>query len=120
MTDNELLSAIANMLNKNSKSLEYRMDSMEERFNHKIDTVEQRLNDKIDNVEKSLRHEILKINLNLEHNIEPRLRHIEECYISTYDRYKIEIERMDKMQLDIEVTQDVLREHGKALEALTA
>lgn len=131
MTNNELLSAIADMMNKNSKALEYRMDTMEKSLNDKIDRVEKVLNDKIDgveqcldnkidNVECSLRGEIQKINLKLENDIEPRLQNIEACYISTYDRYKIEVERMDKMQMDIEVLQDVVREHGDAIAALTA
>ena len=127
MTDNELLTAIANMMNKNSKALEYRMDSMEKSLNDKIDMVESRLNDKIDNVESSLRNEIHrvdneihKIHLKLENDIEPRLQNIEECYISTYDRYKVEVERMDKMQMDIEVLQDVAKEHGEAIAGLTA
>lgn len=156
MTDKELLSSIANLINTNSKMLEKRMDTMEERLNNKIDfvehslndkidCVEQRLNDKIDRVEQrlsgrmdglegrmnglenridsldskidrvetSLKHEIHQINLKLENNIEPRLQNIEECYLSTYERYKTSTEHIEKMQLDIEVLQDVVREHGK-------
>jgi len=109
MTDNELLSAIANMMNKNNKVI-FR----------KIDALEENLRAEIQKVNQNLQAQIYKINLNLENNIEPRLYHIEECYVSTYDRYKVETERLDKMQIDIEVMQDVIREHGQAIEMLTA
>lgn len=127
MTDNELLSAIANMMNKNNKAIFRKIDTLEEnlraeiqRLDRKIDTVEENLRAEIQKVEQNLQAQIHKINLNLENNIEPRLNHIEECYVSTYDRYKVETERLDKMQIDIEVMQDVIREHGQAIEMLTA
>ena len=138
MTDNELLSAIANMMNKNNKTILRKIDTLEEnlraeiqRLDQKIDMVDQNLRAEIQKVDQNLRAEIQKvdqnlqaqihkINLNLENNIELRLNHIEECYVSTYDRYKVETERLDKMQIDIEVMQDVIREHGQAIEMLTA
>lgn len=149
MSDNELLSAIANMMNKNTHALEYRMDEMKKELKEdihnldvKIDMVEQRLDAKIDGVEQKLTAKINevdqrlsaqlnevdqrlsaqidRINLNLENNIEPRLQNIEECYTSTYNKYKMEVEKQEKMQLDIEVLQDVVKEHGKVLQAITA
>lgn len=127
MTDNELLLAISNIVGKNTEYLESRIDTMGQTLNDRIDNVEQRLSNRIDNldikiddVEGRLGHEIRKINLKLENDIEPRLQNIENCYISTYERYKTSVEKIDKMQMDIEIIQDVVKEHGEAIQGLIA
>ena len=121
MTNNELYLAISELVNNNSKELEYRMDIMDHKIDaldHRIDALESRidaLDHKIDGVEKSLKDEIRSIHLKLENLIEPRLQNIEACYLSTFERYQVNVEKFDRMQLDIEVLKSIVRKHDEIL-----
>lgn len=48
MSDNELLLAISDIVGKNTKVLEHRIDRVENSLNKRIDEVEASLNNKID------------------------------------------------------------------------
>lgn len=149
MTDNELLLAISEIVNKNSKGLERRMDRLEtkidevedrlskkidevderlskkidevdERLSKKIDEVENRLSNKIDEVDRRLSMEIHNISLRMENRIEPRLDHIEECYLSVSKRYQDEADKIEKLEMNMEVVQSVVKEHSVKLNAMTA
>lgn len=56
MTNNELLLAISDIMDKKIKPIETRMDSMEETLTERIDMVEKRLDTKIDLLEERLEH----------------------------------------------------------------
>ena len=123
MTDNELLLSISSLMDKKLKPIESRMDSIE----RKIDTVEKNLNAKINNVESGLKADINRlessihrINLKLENIFEPRLSEIENCYLTTYERYKIGNEKFDKIETDISILQSVVMEHNKLLHIQSA
>lgn len=156
MTDNELLLAISNIVNANSKTLEGRMDRIEEKIdtvednltkrmdvleeilNDKIDAVEQRLDARIDLVEQRLDavdakltsqikevdqrlgNDVHAILLNMENVVMPRLNTIESCYTSTYDKYKDGTEKIERMEQDIDVLQDVVKNHSLRLQAKMA
>lgn len=134
MTDNELLMSISNLMDKKLKPIESRMDSIEQKIdtveknlNAKIDNVEENLTNRINNVENGLKAEINRldtsihmINLKLENIIEPRLYEIEDCYLSTYERYKIGNEKFDKIEMDISILQSVMKEHSIKLQAQSA
>lgn len=152
MTNDELYLALSELVNNNSKEIEYRMDTMEERLNNrmdgldakidnveeklsgridsldsKIDTVEAKLSGRIDSldakiggVEKSLGDQIRNINMCLENIIEPRLQNIEMCYVTTFERYKVNNEKFERMQLDIDVLKSVVRKHDEILCATPA
>ncbi len=122
MTSDELYLAISELINNNSKELEYRMDTMEERLSNridnldaKIDGVEANLHAEIVRVEKTLGDQIRNIYLCLENVIEPRLQNIEMCYVTTYERYKMNNEKFECMQLDIDVLRSVVRKHDEIL-----
>lgn len=66
MTDNELLLAISDMLDK-------KMDAMQKQIRNDID---------------ELKKDVLLLKLDNENTIIPRLQNIESCYTSTYNRYK--------------------------------
>lgn len=54
MSDNELLLAIADIVGRNTKSLEHRIDRVETSLNNKIDEVDQRLSAKIESIEMNV------------------------------------------------------------------
>lgn len=149
MTDNELLLSISNIMDKKLYPLEQRMDvfdekldklekklttkidsveqnlnskidTVEQNLNSKIDTVEQNLNSRIDTVEQNLKHSIRLINLTLENNVVPRLNEIENCYISTSERYQRETDKIISLDTDMSVAKSVLLEHSNKLAALGA
>ena len=152
MTDNELLLAISDIMDKKihplevkissveeslsekidavekslndkinfvEKSLNDKIDSVEQNLNAKIDSVEQNLNAKIDSVERTLQNQIIKINLHLENNFSPRLQNIEDCYLSTYERYKNRNEQLDQLQLDVSVIKRVVIDHSERLKQIS-
>lgn len=90
MTDNELLLAISDMMDKKLKS--------------NLAPIENRLAD---------------IELTLENNIIPRLQNIESCYTSTYDRYKNYADKMQSAFDDIEIIKKVLAEHSEKLQRIS-
>ncbi|MBQ2901228.1 MAG: hypothetical protein IJE49_05215 [Agathobacter sp.] len=149
MTDNELLLAISDIVGKNTKTLEHRIDRVEDSLNKRIDRVEakidevdqrlsakidevdqrlsakidevdQRLSAKIDEVDQRLSKEVHNILLRMENIIEPRLDHIEACYISTSERYQDGTAKIEALEMNMEVVQSVVREHAKKLNAMTA
>ena len=89
MTDNELLLAISNIMDKKLKS--------------SLAPIENRLS---------------KIELTLENDIKPRLQNIESCYTSTYDRYRDNVEGYEAVQNDIELLKKAVTEHSEKLQRL--
>lgn len=148
MTNDQLYLAISELISDSSKENECRMNMFEKRINHRMDTLENSMNHrmdtletkfdtlerkfdaletkvdaldgKIDGVEESLSGQIHAINLKLENIIEPRLKHIEQCYVATSERYQENVEKMDRIQLDIEVLKSVVRKHDEILSAMPA
>jgi flagellar capping protein FliD len=96
MSDNELLLAISDMMDKKLKAT--------------LQPIENRL-DRIEN-------KITNISLTLENDIRPRLNTIESCYTDTYNRYKDYAEKMDAAFTDIEIMKKVITEHSEALQKL--
>lgn len=142
MSDNELLLAISDIVGKNSKALERRIDRVEvslnkrideveaslsnkieevdKRLSSKIDEVDKRLSNKIDEVDKRLSNDVHSVLLRMENIIEPRLNNIESCYTSTYEKYKDGAEKIETLEMNIAVVQSVVKEYGIKLNALTA
>ena len=110
-------------------NLDAKIDMVEERLNNridnldaKIDMVEERINNRIDNLDREMRSndtrlekQIKNIKMYLENVIEPRLQNIEECYTSTFDRYKVYAEKYEGLELDIEVIKSVVSKHNQIL-----
>lgn len=90
MTDNELLLAMSDMLDKKLKS--------------NLAPLENRLTN---------------IELTLENNILPRLQNIESCYTSTYERYKNYADKMEAAFEDIELLKKVVSDHSEKLKKIS-
>ena len=90
MSDNELLLAISEMLDK---KLDARLKPIEKRVKR------------------------IEVDL-LESQVIPRLNTIESCYTSTYDRYKNSVEKYEALKQDIEIMKKVITEHSEKLQKL--
>ena len=54
----------------------------------------------------------------LENNVLPRLDTIESCYVSTFNRYKDSVEKIDSMESDIDLLKKVVSEHSDKLQKI--
>ena len=91
MTDNELLLAISDMMDK---KLDARLQPIENRLKRiEIDS--------------------------LENNVIPRLNTIESCYTDTYNRYKDYADKMEAAFADIELLKKVVSEHSEKLQKIS-
>lgn len=121
MTDNELLLAISNIMDKKIHPLENRLDNIENRLDNienRLDNVENRL-DNVENDIQDLKFQVHKINLRLDNNITGQLREIQACYISTYERYKKGVEKNEQLYSDMELVKDVLKDHSQKLQKIS-
>ncbi len=90
MTDNELLLAISEMMDK---KLDARLNPIESRIKR------------------------IEVDL-LENNVIPRLNTIESCYTSTFDRYKDSVDDYESLKQDIAIIKKVVAEHSERLQRL--
>ena len=90
MTDNELLLAISDMMDK---KLDARLNPIESRIKR------------------------IEVDL-LENNVIPRLNTIESCYTSTFDRYKDSVDDYESLKQDIAIIKKVVAEHSEKLQKL--
>lgn len=90
MTDNELLLAISEMLDK---KLDARLNPIENRIKR------------------------IEVDM-LESQVIPRLNTIESCYTSTFDRYKDSVEDYEAIKQDISIMKNVITEHSEKLNKL--
>ncbi len=91
MTDNELLLAISDMMDK---KLDARLKPIENRIKR------------------------IEVDL-LENNVIPRLNTIESCYISTFDKYKDSVEDYEAIKQDISIMKKVITEHSEKLQRIS-
>lgn len=139
MNNTELLCAISDMMDQ---KLEEKLDrKLDQKFDQKLEPVIQRL----DRIEGTMDNEVLprikkledevlprikkledealprikKLEIHMENELIPRVSHIEECYISTYERYQRGIDQLDKMQADIDVIKIAVTSHSEAINKFT-
>lgn len=91
MTDNELLLAISDMMDK---KLDARLNPIESRIKR------------------------IEVDL-LENNVIPRLNTIESCYTSTFNRYKDSVEDYEAIKQDISIMKKVISEHSEKLQRIS-
>lgn len=71
------------------------------------------ISDIMDKKLQPLKEEIKQLKLQNENIIIPRLQNIENCYTSTYDRYKNSVEDYEAMKADIQIMKQVIQEHSE-------
>ena len=104
MTDNELLLALSDMMDK---KLDARLAPIENRFS--------RIENRLDRME----NKITAISSNIENNVVPQLDNITSCYTDTYDRYKDHSDRMEAVFDDVELLKKVVSEHSQKLQNIS-
>ena len=136
MNNNELLIAISNMMDQKLDEkvlpridhLEERFDGLEERFDgleERFDGLEERfdgLEERFDCLEEQfdgLKDRVKNIEITLENDVVPRLSHIEQCYIDTFERYQKGIDQLENMQRDIDVIKITVTGHSEELNKIT-
>lgn len=60
-----------------------------------------------------------KMQIQLETDFSPRLQNIESCYLSTYQRYSKGTEQIESMQLDIDVLKSTVIEHSEKFQRIS-
>ena len=125
MTDNELLLAISNMMDKKLdsrlKPIENDIKSLKGDVSELKSDVSELKRDvsNLNNEVTTLKGELHNVKLFQENVILPRLNTIEACYTSTYDRYKNYAERMEANFDDTELLKKVVEEHSKKLQKIS-
>ena len=135
--DKKLDEKLDKKLDEKLKPVIQRLDRIEHTVNNEVLPRLQTLETKVDSLElkvNSLESSvgILKLTIddmvlprlrNMELNIEniliPRVCHIEECYLSTYERYQSGIDQLDKMQRDIDVIKIAVAGQGEEIRKIT-
>ena len=108
-------------LEERFNGLEERFDGLEERF----DGLEERfdgLEERFDGLEErfdGLDGRVKNIEITLENDVVPRLSHIEQCYLDTYERYQSGIDKLDEMQCDIDIIKLTVTGHSEELNKIT-
>ena len=97
MTDNELLLAISDMMDK--------------KLNARLKPIENNM--------QSIQDDIRDVKLFQENVILPRLNTIESCYTDTYNRYKDYADKMESAFEDIELLKKVVAEHSEKLQKIS-
>ncbi len=104
MTDNELLLAISDMMDKKLKS--------------ELQPIKNNLKNVKNNLE-NVKNDIKQVKLFQENTLLPRLDHIESCYTDTYNRYKNYADKMEAAFDDIELLKKVVSEHSQKLQNIS-
>ena len=119
MSNNELLLQI-------SELLDVKLQATESRLREEIQQVKTELQGEIQQVKTELQGEIQQVKTELqelkmcvENNVIPRLQNIEKCYTDTYDRYRIEIEKVNALEADVDILKKVVHEHSEKLKAIS-
>jgi len=75
--------------------------------------------DNLSNNVDDLSSRVTNIELSLENDVVPRLSHIEQCYIDTYEHYQSGVKKLDDMHRDIEVIKLTVTDHSEELNKIT-
>ncbi|MDE5591326.1 MAG: hypothetical protein K2J60_19645 [Acetatifactor sp.] len=135
MSDNELLLAISDMMDRKLKPIHTDVRELQEDMTEvKADIAdlkadvrelqEDMTEVKADIVELqvtvgNLQIGMKKMQIQMETDFSPRLQNIESCYLSTYQRYSKGTEQIDSMQLDIDVLKSTVIEHSEKLQRIS-
>lgn len=133
MSNEELLEKIAVMLDekleeklevkleekleeKLDKKLEEKLDKkLDEKFDKKFDEkLDRKFDEKLSPIKADIRH----IKLKLENEVEPNIRLLAENYVPAAKRYETEVEKLEKMRMDLELVKKVVADHSVKLQSL--
>lgn len=110
LTKEDLL-AIENLLDRKLDAKFNGIDAKFESIDAKFDNLDKR----VSNLEDMVK--VIKVDL-LENDVIPRLSNIEECYTSTYERYRDGAERFEKEFDHIDTMDKTISKHSKQIQEL--
>ena len=114
MSNNELLLAISEMMDKKLEPIQKDMSNMQKDITQIQDDI---IDIKAQIKETDIR--IKQIEVTQENKILPRLQNIEACYTSTYERYAKGAEQIENTLNDMNLIKTVVTEHSVKLEKIS-
>lgn len=124
MTDNQLLSAMSDMLDQKLdtrlKPIESDIREMKAEMQDMktdIQGMKAEMQDMKTDIQ-NVKTEVHNLKLFQENVILPRLNTIEKCYTDTYERYRSSADKMEEGLTDIDLLKKVVSKHSKQLQGL--
>lgn len=114
MTDNEILLSLSNMLEPIREEISDIHSELAD-IHGDISDLRSDVSDLQSDV-SDIKGRVKKMELMQENVIIPRLDNIEACYVSTYERYKENVEEYDEMKQDVSILKKVVAEHSEILQ----
>lgn len=111
MTDNELLLAISEMMDRKLKAEIQPIKNEMQDVRNEIQGIRNEM--------QGMKSEIHQIKLFQENIIMSRLDTIESCYLDTFRRYRDNADRMDAAFQDIDLLKKVVTEHSEKLQKIS-
>lgn len=118
MTDNELLLAISEMMDRKLKAEIQPIKNEMQDVRNEIQGIRNEIQG-VRNEMQGMKSEIHQIKLFQENVITPRLDTIESCYLDTFRRYRDNADRMDAAFQDIDLLKKVVTEHSGKLQKIS-
>lgn len=104
MTDNELLLAMSDLIDK--------------KMTEQLQPLKQDVRDMKQDIQ-NIKQDIRKINLRIENEINPNINLILENYVPASKRYEDTSDKIETMQADIDLLKIVVTEHSGKLQAIS-
>ena len=111
MNKDELLVELSNLF-------DLKLGNLKKSLELKIETEVSRLDQKIDSNISRLETEIRHRDILIENEVIPRLKILEECYLTTSYRYQEGVIKMDSLDEDVTIMKRVITDHSHRINTL--
>ena len=88
-----------------------RLDAMDAKWEARLTAMDAKWETKLDAMDMRLK----RVEMKLENEVIPRLQNIEDCYRTTFDRYRESVAGYESMQADVEILKRVVMDHSERL-----
>ena len=127
MSNKELLLAMSDIMDQKLKPIKDTLDEHSKILKEHSDILKEHSED-IRDIKYTLKEHsdilmvhsdgIQSVKLLLENDFQPRLQNIEGCYISTFNRYRDGVDRMQQLETDVDSLKSVVEEHSRQLQKI--
>lgn len=127
MSNKELLLAMSDIMDQKLKPIKDTLDEHGKILKEHSDILKEHSED-IRDIKYTLKEHsdilmvhsdgIQSVKLLLENDFQPRLQNIEGCYLSTFNRYRDGIDRMEQLEMDVDSLKSVVEEHSRQLQKI--
>lgn len=118
MNNNELLLEISQLLDAKLQSTEKRLGEEIRQVRTELQGETRQVKTELQGEMQQIKADLAQVQITLENGVIPRLQNIEECYTSTYDRYRIEAEKVNALEADVNILKKVVHEHSEKLKQI--